>query len=235
MTASPTTQVPVDRWWMRQPGGQPYGPVAKAQLDQWYAEGRISPQCQVIWEPQQVWRWAAELYPAMAMPPVPVMGQAPGSWPIGIGPSSGPGSNPMVIVVAVVDLLMGLFQIAYSLLMIVRSLPFLVIFSVTDVGRDPNAGMIQWLTVLSVVVAVVGLCMGIFTLVCAYGTSQKRRWGRVANFGLAGYFVAAAIVNAVVNGMFHLMAGCMLIVVSLAFAIFVSIVLSLPQVSKEFS
>jgi len=103
------------------------------------------------------------------------------------------------------------------------------------VGRDPNAGMIQWLTALSVVVAVVGLCMGIFTLVCAYGTSQKRRWGRVANFGLAGYFVAAAIVNAVVNGMFHLMAGCMLIVVSLAFAIFVSIVLSLPQVSKEFS
>jgi hypothetical protein len=234
MATSLLTPAPADRWWMRQPGGQAYGPVGKAELDRWYAEGRISPQCQVLYEPQQVWRWAAEIYPALAMPPGPLVGQSPGSWQSLKAPSGGPGTNPMVVVVAVVDLLMGLFQMAYSLLLIVRSLPFLVIFSVTDVGRAPNVGAIQSLTMLCVALGVVGLFMGAFALVCAYATSQKRRWGRMANYGLAGYFVAAAILHAVANGMFHLLAACMLMVVSIAFAVFVSIVLSLPQVSKEF-
>jgi hypothetical protein len=91
------------------------------------------------------------------------------------------------------------------------------------------------LTVMGLILGIVGLGMGVFTLVCAYATSQKRRWGRMANYALAGYFVVAAIIHAVANGMFHPLAACMLLVASIGFAVVQSILLSLPQVSKEFS
>jgi hypothetical protein len=235
MATSSTTQLPADRWWMRQPGGQPYGPVAKADLDRWYAEGRISPQCQVLYEPQQAWRWAAEFYPALAMPPGAVSGPMPGAWPA-VKPAGGPPMNPTIVFAAVVDLLMGLFHMAYSALLIIRSLPFLVLFSMPD--RGPSLDESQpflTLTVMGLILGIVGLGMGVFTLVCAYATSQKRRWGRMANYALAGYFVVAAIIHAVANGMFHPLAACMLLVASIGFAVVQSILLSLPQVSKEFS
>ncbi|MFW6169026.1 MAG: GYF domain-containing protein [Planctomycetota bacterium] len=57
---------PVDRWQLRLPDGQLYGPVPKEQLDQWYAEGRIPPAATMLREGERQWHVASDIYPRLA-------------------------------------------------------------------------------------------------------------------------------------------------------------------------
>jgi len=53
--------------WRVQTGeGEEYGPVTKAELDQWAAEERIDSQCQLLKEGWDQWKWADEVYPDLA-------------------------------------------------------------------------------------------------------------------------------------------------------------------------
>lgn len=56
----------VDRWQLRTSDGLTYGPIAKAELDRWLAEGRVTPQSQILQEGAGQWRGAAEIYPQLA-------------------------------------------------------------------------------------------------------------------------------------------------------------------------
>jgi len=56
------------KWYLKTPDGAQYGPVPRGELDQWNAEGRITPQCQVLQEGAPQWQWAADLYPQSAGP-----------------------------------------------------------------------------------------------------------------------------------------------------------------------
>src|SRR5262245_47400178 len=47
-----------DQWFLQTPDGSQYGPVPRNELDQWYAEGRISSECQLLKEGQPQWQWA---------------------------------------------------------------------------------------------------------------------------------------------------------------------------------
>lgn len=51
---------------MRTPDGLTYGPVAKAELDQWLQQGRVTAQSLVLCEGDGQWVWAAKLYPQLA-------------------------------------------------------------------------------------------------------------------------------------------------------------------------
>ena len=55
-----------DQWFLKTPDGSQYGPVPRGELDQWYAEGRISAECQLLREGRTQWQWAADEYPALA-------------------------------------------------------------------------------------------------------------------------------------------------------------------------
>jgi len=55
-----------DRWSLKTPEGQTFGPVSKSQLDSWVAEGRVSAQSQVLREGADQWQWASEVYPVLA-------------------------------------------------------------------------------------------------------------------------------------------------------------------------
>ncbi|HEV2972975.1 MAG TPA: GYF domain-containing protein [Pirellulales bacterium] len=55
-----------DRWTVKFSGGQSYGPVAKAQLDTWVNEGRVTGDCQLSREGQSGWLWARDVYPMLA-------------------------------------------------------------------------------------------------------------------------------------------------------------------------
>jgi hypothetical protein len=57
------------RWRLRLSSGEQYGPVPRAELDQWAAEGRVTPDCQLLCEGTNRWRWARELYPELADKP----------------------------------------------------------------------------------------------------------------------------------------------------------------------
>ncbi len=54
--------VPVERWTMKTPEGQIYGPIAKSELDRWLLEGRIAADCQLRCGDDAPWRPADECY-----------------------------------------------------------------------------------------------------------------------------------------------------------------------------
>ncbi len=63
------------KWTLKIPTGDTYGPIERAELDQWFQEGRINAECQLLAEGEPRWRWASEVYPSLggahASPHVP--------------------------------------------------------------------------------------------------------------------------------------------------------------------
>jgi hypothetical protein len=59
----------MDRWHLRTPEGQTFGPVPKSVLDQWQREGRIVAQSQVVQDGNSQWVAAAAIYPQLATAP----------------------------------------------------------------------------------------------------------------------------------------------------------------------
>ena len=55
-----------EHWFLQTPDGSQYGPVERNELDQWYAEGRVSADCQLLREGQSQWQWASEVYTSLA-------------------------------------------------------------------------------------------------------------------------------------------------------------------------
>jgi len=68
-----TKKQAADKWYLQTEEGEQYGPVTKAELDQWLAEGRIDASCQILCEGWDQWRWAEDVYPQLAAPPMPVL------------------------------------------------------------------------------------------------------------------------------------------------------------------
>ncbi|MCI0540062.1 MAG: DUF4190 domain-containing protein [Verrucomicrobiales bacterium] len=54
---------PSDRWHLKTPDGLSFGPVARAELDRWLAEGRVTSASQILHEGDGQWVWAAQAYP----------------------------------------------------------------------------------------------------------------------------------------------------------------------------
>jgi hypothetical protein len=52
-------------WSMQTPEGQIYGPVPKAELDRWLAEGRVTADCRLKAGGASTWQSADEVYPAL--------------------------------------------------------------------------------------------------------------------------------------------------------------------------
>jgi hypothetical protein len=64
--AAPTA----DEWFLQTPEGDEYGPVPRSELDDWFREGRITVECQLLKSGQEQWQWAAEIYKQLDEPPV---------------------------------------------------------------------------------------------------------------------------------------------------------------------
>src|SRR5262245_60033969 len=54
-----------DLWFFKAEDGSDYGPVEKQVLDQWFAEGRISSDCQLLHVGDEQWHWASDLFPEL--------------------------------------------------------------------------------------------------------------------------------------------------------------------------
>ena len=60
--AAPTAE----QWWAQTTDGQQFGPVPKAELDSWVADGSITAECQVLRDGDSQWQWASDVYPQLA-------------------------------------------------------------------------------------------------------------------------------------------------------------------------
>jgi len=47
---------------MKSEEGADYGPVTRAELDAWHAEGRVTADCQLLREGSEQWQWASDVY-----------------------------------------------------------------------------------------------------------------------------------------------------------------------------
>ena len=63
----PTSSQPgqSEKWYMRSGDGTVYDTGSKQELDAWFADGRISAECQLRRESDPQWRWASEVYPQL--------------------------------------------------------------------------------------------------------------------------------------------------------------------------
>lgn len=53
-------------WHVQIGDGEEYGPVTKAELDEWVAEGRLDGNCQLLKDGWDQWKWADDVYPQLA-------------------------------------------------------------------------------------------------------------------------------------------------------------------------
>ena len=77
---------PGGRWTLKTPDGLTFGPVPRAELDTWLAQGRITPQSQLQQEGTYQWVFAPQIYPQL--------GPVPGHNPFADAAVPAPALNP---------------------------------------------------------------------------------------------------------------------------------------------
>jgi len=75
-------------WTVQTPDGNQYGPVTRDELDDWFREGRLDGQCQLLKAGADQWQWADTVFPQLAESSA--IGAVDTSFS-GVGPFSGVG------------------------------------------------------------------------------------------------------------------------------------------------
>lgn len=57
---------PNEQWTFKSEEGDEFGPISRSELDAWFAEGRVTAECQVLRAGADQWQWASDLYPQLA-------------------------------------------------------------------------------------------------------------------------------------------------------------------------
>ena len=52
-----------DKWYLQTEEGEQYGPVDRAEIEAWLADGRIDDTCQLLKDGWEQWKWAEEVFP----------------------------------------------------------------------------------------------------------------------------------------------------------------------------
>ena len=67
--ANPRLPIPpephAEQWSLKTAEGEEYGPVSRTELDEWFAEGRITAECHVLSSIDRQWQGAASVYPQL--------------------------------------------------------------------------------------------------------------------------------------------------------------------------
>jgi hypothetical protein len=87
---------PPDRWYLKTEDGEDYGPVPKKELDQWFDEGRVTADSQILRDGSDQWQWASDVYPQLESTsgPAPPSESLPhrSPAPAAAGPDASPGA-----------------------------------------------------------------------------------------------------------------------------------------------
>jgi hypothetical protein len=84
-----------ENWHMQTTDGSQFGPVPRTELDEWFKEGRISADCQLLKEGAEQWQWASEIYPSLEQSaPAGAPGKPAGGFDF-LGPATPATSDPL--------------------------------------------------------------------------------------------------------------------------------------------
>ena len=71
-----------DRFSLKTPDGEVYGPVPRSEMNDWVREGRVSAECSIRVGKSGAWQPAAELYPHLAGPSAATSRPSPFAAPV---------------------------------------------------------------------------------------------------------------------------------------------------------
>ena len=63
---APEAEADTATWQVQTEEGETYGPVSRAELDDWVADGRVTEDCQLLREGADQWQWAGDIYPQLS-------------------------------------------------------------------------------------------------------------------------------------------------------------------------
>lgn len=73
----PKTVEEAGNWFLKTEDGTDYGPVPKAELDEWFRDGRVTADCQLLRQGADQWQWGSDVYPSLDAEPTPAPTPAP--------------------------------------------------------------------------------------------------------------------------------------------------------------
>ncbi len=84
-----------ENWHMQTTDGSQFGPVPRVELDEWFKEGRISADCQLLKDGADQWQWASEIYPGLEQPAQTTPPSKPAAGFDFLGPATSTSNDPL--------------------------------------------------------------------------------------------------------------------------------------------
>lgn len=205
---TPRAPAPVERWTLLTENDQQFGPIPRSELNEWFAEGRISAQCQLLKEGAPAWQWASEVYPALAQKPAPtpavdplarspvayaapqpVYSPAPVKTPTYRTPHKTSGGANTAMVMAYVG--GGAIALRALIALIYRAMWF---SSMPQFGSRFAAEAMFDTVIWVGIIIVMGVVGAAPYFVAGFGLGQRRFWGKIMGFVTSGLSCLIALV-----------------------------------------
>lgn len=187
-----------ERWYVLAHDGKQYGPLSRADLDNWYVQGRLAPHSQLLRQGESAWQWATALYPALVQPqPAPVQPQVvtAGRAVITQRPARARRTETVSFVALLNYVICSLLVLA-GVVVMMTGLRAGAQMDERIAQRSGRPSAVTGRTALGLY----GLCLSTVPLAVAvaygaagYGVMDRRHWGRILTFILAGISVIPAL------------------------------------------
>jgi hypothetical protein len=178
-----------EQWYVQAPNGQRFGPLPRAELDDWSRAGRLVEDTQLLRAGESYWIWARDLYPHLAPPrqAPPIGGAAP--LPIPLPHSIARQSNrhrntsDHIAYMALSFYIFAIFDLVVTALIIMW---FVHIGEEAEAEQRDLWHVITWMSVL---VGGLGAACASFQALTGIGLQQRYAWARILAMLQAGLFV----------------------------------------------
>jgi DNA-directed RNA polymerase subunit RPC12/RpoP len=197
----------VEQWYLKSEDGEMYGPIPKPELDEWFGEGRVTADSQLLLDGNDQWQWASDVYPELEEGSEE---EGPPDFSVGAGPAIGPeapggrtstkknkkkqrwtteaGPSKILLIVAVVAFVFSFLTLAWGAVLIIAAKSFAASLAEVEEGDPALAAFL--------------LVSGIFAVLLAggigaagFGVMKRKAWGVALTQILGGVSVGFALLS----------------------------------------
>jgi len=204
--SSPAESGPlVEQWFLKTEDGEMYGPIPKPELDEWFGEGRVTADSQLLRDGEDQWQWASDIYPELEEgseeegPPDFSVGDGPTAvtetsggkksvkkmkqrWTTEAGPSK------FLLIVAIVAFVFAFLMLAWGAVLIIAGKPFAASLAEVEEG-DPA------LTAFLLVSGIVAILLACGIGAAGFGIMKRKAWGVALTQILGGMSIGLALLS----------------------------------------
>lgn len=257
-TAAPPTKPQVAMWHVKTTDGGKYGPIPKHELDQWFTEGRLTADSQVLRDGADQWQWASEIYPQLKSPAptAPVQtaySTAPVQQPVAmavpnpyVAPSYPPAPvhphveplNGGVIAIAISSFVLAAMSLfcgaAYTFFGSAWASLFMSMRQAIPDSQDKEvATVVGSFGVMMAIIGVASMLFGILLVTSGIGLLNRQQWGRMFTLVMGGVAAVFALLH-IYPIFYGLWPSVVNIAIWIGYAVLVFCVLLNDRVARQF-